>query len=140
MKVSRRRFQRRRILRREKQRSSTSRHRRGLWARLTDWWNRKQFYSFHKDEIITHEQVLHTPTELKSQDEEDEWNNDSESEHEQDHYDANIEDDFSLASSERDMTKDMMDPLVTIEEDSPLDDTLDTLETIEEEYPMDESP
>ena len=70
---------------------------------------------------------------IQTDEEEYEWNNESES-------DFDVEDEISIGSSEMDMEKDMMDPLETINEGSPMDDTMDTLETIDEEYPMDESP
>lgn len=46
-------------------------------SRLNAWFNRKKFYTFHKDEMISHK---HLPSSAIPDKHEDEWNNESESE------------------------------------------------------------
>lgn len=135
MNLTRRRFQRERIRWREKQISLRRKKERKTWSRLLDWWNRRQFYTFHTTEVITREEALPPREEQNVQESEQEyeWNNESES-------DFDIDDEVSIGSSQMDLEKELMDPLETIDEGSPLDDTMDTLETIDEEFPMDESP
>lgn len=49
-----------------------------MFARLMAWWNRKQFYTFQKDEIFIPKQLpCASPSSIDEDD--DEWNNESES-------------------------------------------------------------
>ncbi|CAB9498635.1 expressed unknown protein [Seminavis robusta] len=59
-----------------------TRKQRGVLARLIDWWTRRQFYTFHKDEIITQTETCPSPSQVEQQppqEDVDEWNNESES-------------------------------------------------------------
>jgi len=95
----------------------------GLWRRFQQWWTRRQFYTFHKDEIITQQkQVCHAFTDPKSyeNDEEAEWNNESESEPTDAGEVLNeTADDLSSYASE----SENMEALATIHEHSPLDNS-----------------
>jgi hypothetical protein len=102
-----------------------------LMVRLRDWWNRRQFYTFHKDEIITHADTCPSPVQVEGrpeQQEESEWNNESESEDDVD----NVRD-FEPINTWRDH--------VSYPSESDLEtDEGDVLETIHEEASLEASP
>ena len=115
-----RRFPIRRRWRSSSERSNQNR----LWRRFQQWWTRRQFYTFHKDEIITQKQVSHPFTDPKSteKDEEAEWNNESESEPTDGGEVLNeTADDLSSFASDADLESDNVEALATIHEHSPLD-------------------
>lgn len=110
----------------------------GLFSRISHWWNRRRFYTFHKDEIITQKHTCTSPMAADDDEDEVEWNNESESEDLEQCSDAQSrQDDKASLVDGSEFGDDEVLTLVTIEEDTPLDDSL---ETIEEEYPLDESP
>lgn len=135
MRIRERRFRYRRRLTLRLNRSNANRW--GLFGKISHWWNRRKFYTFHKDEIITQKHTCKSPmTPNADSDDEVEWNNESESEdHEYSDTASKQEDKSSYAGS--DLGEDDVGTLVTIEEETRFDDSL---ETIEEEVPLDESP
>lgn len=78
MRLRKRRFRQRQRPRLWRKRNISTR--RGLFAKLSDWWNRRRFYTFHKDEIITQKLTCTSPSHAIEQEDEVEWNNESESE------------------------------------------------------------
>jgi hypothetical protein len=137
MRVRNRRFQRRRRLRLWRQRSILKKW--GLFERISLWWNRRKFYTFHKDEVITEKHARTFPLVANEEEaDEVEWNNESESEDPEYSDTASKHDEKASSQAGSDFgDHDDGGTLVTIEEDAPFDDSL---ETIEEEVPLDESP
>ena len=109
------------------QRRAENRKHLGLLAKVRNWTNRKQFYTFHKDEIITHADTCPSPTlvEKLGYEEESEWNNESESEDDADNV-RNFEyiKDWTYqpqTPSESDLETDEGEMLETIHEEASLE-------------------